>query len=88
MKRIWILPALTLLLFVGCSRLNQENFSKIEDGMTMEEVTSILGEPTDSKSIGIGPLEATDATWESDTVEINIKFFKGKVQLKAMQNKS
>ena len=76
-----------LLWTVGCSRLTQENFAKIEEGMSMADVVAVLGEPTDSKSAGIGPLSGTNATWEDDTAKINIKFLNDRVQLKTFKSK-
>lgn len=79
--------AAVLLVALACNRLTQDNFAKIEDGMTLDQVVAVLGEPTDSKSAGVGPLSATDATWENDSARINIKFLNGKVQLKAYESK-
>ncbi len=33
-----------------------------EDGMTLEQITAILGPPTDTKSLGAGPPTATTGT--------------------------
>ena len=87
--RPWLGAFLCLLLMtaIGCSRLTQENFNKVQEGMSMAEVIAILGEPTDAKSAGVGPLSATTATWEDDTARINIKFLNDKVQLKKRQSK-
>ena len=77
-----------LLALAGCSRLTQDNFNKIQDGMTYEEVVSILGEPTDSKGVGAGSLSASSVTWENDSARANIKFLNNKVQLKAFESKT
>ena len=87
MKTLLPLLCLALLLLVGCTRLTQENFNRVEDGMTYDEVVRILGEPADSKGIGAGPLSASSATWEDDQARVNIKFLNGKVQLKAFESK-
>ena len=34
-----------VLLLAACSKVTQENFSKIQDGMSEQEVTAILGGP-------------------------------------------
>lgn len=73
------------LLLTGCTRLTQENFNRIEEGMSFEEVRTILGEPTESKSIGIGSLSGTAATWEDGKTRISIKFLNEKVQLKSLE---
>ena len=72
-------------LLVGCTRLTQENYNKIEEGMAYQDVLTILGEPTESKSIGIGPLSGTAATWDDGTTRISIKFLNEKVQLKSLE---
>ncbi len=78
---------LLLLVATGCTRLTQENFNKVQTGMTYEEVVSILGEPSDNKSLGAGPLSASSITWEDDSARVNIKFLNNKVQLKAFESK-
>jgi uncharacterized protein YcfL len=85
MSRKWILAiCLSALLLGSCSsKINQDNYTKIQNGMTMEQVKSILGEPTESKTLGIGPLSGTSAVWKNSSgTTINIKFLNGKVQFK------
>ncbi|MEM1177552.1 MAG: hypothetical protein AAGM22_04355 [Acidobacteriota bacterium] len=79
------LLAAALLVAIGCSRLTQENFNLVEKGMTFEEVQTILGAPTESKSVGIGPLSGTAATWDDGKTRIEIKFVNEKVQLKSLE---
>ncbi len=65
------------------SKINQENYERIQRGMTLEEVKAILGEPTESKSAGVGGLvSGTSAIWKANGITIDIKFLNGKVQLK------
>ena len=45
MKRYGLLLALVVAL-AACSKVNVENYGKIEVGMSYEEVRAILGEPT------------------------------------------
>jgi len=73
------------LLLLGCdSKVNEDNFKKIKNGMTMTEVKAILGDPKESKSIGISGLASgTSATWKDDKTgaSINIQFLNDAVQL-------
>jgi outer membrane protein assembly factor BamE (lipoprotein component of BamABCDE complex) len=89
-KNIGIL-GLALILSVallGCgSKLTQENFDKVQNGMNMEQVKSILGEPTETKSVGVGPFSGISATWKDKKTLINIQFVNDKVALKTF-NKS
>ena len=41
-----------LLLFTltSCNKVTKENFDQIKNGMTLEEVKAILGEPSDKKT--------------------------------------
>lgn len=93
-SRILLVAALLVagLVLAGCdallgSRLTPENCNKIEDGMTLEQVTAILGPPTDTKSLGAGPLTATTVTWEDEKMRINVKFLNDKSGLKSCNSK-
>ncbi len=82
---------LAAALGAGCgivgSRLTPENCAKIHDDMTLEEVSAILGTPTDNKSLGMGPLTATTVTWEDESYRINVKFLNNKSGLKSCTTK-
>ena len=82
-KQLFSLLILSLAL-LGCnSKINQENYQKIQNGMTLEEVKAILGEPTDVQTAGIGGLSGTSAVWKNkEGAKIDIKFVNNKVQLK------
>ncbi|MEO1084967.1 MAG: hypothetical protein AAFY88_12050 [Acidobacteriota bacterium] len=80
-----VLLAAALVVSLGCTRLTQENFNRIDKGMAFEEVQAILGEPTESKSVGIGPLSGTAASWDDGKTRIEIKFVNEKVQLKSLE---
>lgn len=76
------------LMFAWClaacaeSRVNQDNFEKIRIGMTLAEVKAILGEPTESSSLGVPLFSGTTAVWKSGDVTINIQLVNGKVVAK------
>ncbi len=60
-----------VLAFWGCGgKINQENFKKIEIGMSYDEVVAILGAPVACKSI----LGAQNCDWGKESRSINIKF--------------
>lgn len=83
-----LLVALLAATAVGCaSRISQKNFQRVDDGMTIEQVIEILGEPTDSSSLGVGPLSGTAATWESKDAVIRIQFLNDKVRLKQFERR-
>ena len=66
----------------GTSQLTQENFDKIHTGMTLAEVTAILGEPTESSSVDVAVFSGTASTWKKDGTTITIQFANGKVVAK------
>jgi outer membrane protein assembly factor BamE (lipoprotein component of BamABCDE complex) len=83
--KLGIIVALVLGAFclVGCgSRINQTNFEKIQTGMTMAEVTLILGEPTESSSVDVAVFSGTVSKWQAGDVTITIQFVNGKVVAK------
>ena len=80
---ILILALLFLLSLAACqSRINKENYDKVRKGMTEGEVKAILGEPTDTASVNIGPFSGTNATWEGKEATISVQFLNGKVKAK------
>ncbi len=80
--------ALVLIAFVlaGCSltRISQENFEKIQTGMTLAQVTAILGEPTESSSVDVAVFSGTVSKWKHGDVTITIQFVNGKVVAKQL----
>jgi len=76
------------VLLVACARITQENFDKVQPGMSMTQVISILGEPTDSQSINFGGLSGTSATWKNHDATIVIQFLNDKVQIKSFVKSS
>jgi hypothetical protein len=68
------------ILLLGCSsKVSEETFELIHAGMTPAEVRAVLGEPTESASMGVGPLVGTTATWRGEGGTITIQFVNEKV---------
>ncbi|MFA4903161.1 MAG: outer membrane protein assembly factor BamE [Desulfobaccales bacterium] len=85
--KLGILVALVLcaLCLVACgSRINQADFEKIQTGMTMAQVTAILGEPTESSSVDVAVFSGTVSTWKAGDVTITVQFVNGKVVAKQL----
>ena len=71
------------LTLVACaSKVNQENFEKIQPGMTMQQVVAILGEPTNVESFNIAGLSGTSASWETKESLVTIQFLNNTVKIK------
>jgi hypothetical protein len=75
-----------LCLLAACTRINQENFSKIETGMTEQEVISILGSPSESSSGSLLGISGTSSRWVGRDAEINVRFVGGKVATKTFDS--
>ncbi|MBI4005035.1 MAG: DUF3862 domain-containing protein [Gammaproteobacteria bacterium] len=84
MKDLKIFPMLALCaLLLACgSPINEDNFDKIQVGMSEMEVINILGEPADTSNMTIGPVSGTSSVWESEHARISIQFLNGKVKVK------
>jgi hypothetical protein len=74
--------ALGLLVLVACSKITQENFAKIQDGMSEQEVIALLGTPTESNSVNVLGISGTSSRWVGGDAEITIRFVNGQVALK------
>jgi hypothetical protein len=72
------------LSLVACSSFNisQENFEKIQTGMSLAQVTAILGEPTESSSVDVAVFSGTVSKWKAGGITITIQFVNGKVVAK------
>jgi SmpA / OmlA family len=69
---------------VACSsfKISQENFEKIQTGMSLAQVTAILGEPTESNSVDVAVFSGTVSKWKAGGITITIQFVNGKVVAK------
>jgi len=70
-----------LLLLAACSKVTQENYSKIREGMTEPEVQAILGSPSESSTATVLGISGTSSKWVSGDAVISIRFVNGKVAL-------
>ncbi len=71
--------ALAALLLAACSKVTEENYAKIRDGMTEQEVIAVLGKPTESSSMSLPGMSGTGAKWVGGNVMISVTFVNGKV---------
>jgi hypothetical protein len=81
MLRIATFAALVLL--AACSRITQDNFGKVQDGMTEQEVAAILGAPSQTSSASVLGISGTTSTWRAGEATITIRFVNGKVAMKS-----
>jgi outer membrane protein assembly factor BamE (lipoprotein component of BamABCDE complex) len=77
--------AILLLCLAACgSRLNQENFDKVRDGMSQKEVREILGDPVDASGASFLGLSSGEAVWKDNKTTITVHFMNDKVIAKHM----
>jgi len=72
-----------LLLVAACSKVTQENFARIQDGMSEQEVTAILGNPAESSSSSILGVSGTSSKWTGGDAVILVRFVNGKVAMRS-----
>jgi hypothetical protein len=63
------------VLITACSKINQDNYSKIQVGMNKAEVESLLGAPTDCS----GAIGLSSCTWGDKETYISIQYAGDKV---------
>ena len=77
-RRIAIIVLVVLMavaLVVGCSKINKENYDKIQMGMTYDEVEALLGTPDEAKDV----MGTKSCVWGEGAEVISIKFVADKV---------
>ena len=81
---------ISAMILVACSgKINMDNYNKISNGMTVEEVEQILGEGESNASSNFdlgeygGTISSEVMTWQSGTKVITITFTNGRVEFKA-----
>lgn len=80
--RRYVIALLCVCLAACGSHVSQQNYEKIRNDMSVEEVNGILGKPTEVSSFGIGGLSATTSKWVGDTHSIVVTFASDKVKMK------
>lgn len=63
------------VLLAACSKVNQENYSKLEAGMPKAQVEKLLGSPTDCS----GALGMSSCTWGDKNSFISVQYAGDKV---------
>lgn len=78
-----ILALLALIALSACARVSEENFAKLQDGMTEQQVIELLGKPSESSSVNILGLSGTSSKWVEKSAVITVQFVNGKVRAKS-----
>ena len=75
--------ALVLAAAAACSKINEDNFGKVRDGMSEQEVLALLGTPTESSSVSVLGVSGTASKWAAKDAVITVQFVNGKVRGKS-----
>ena len=72
------------LLFVlaACARITQDNYLRIDEGMSEQEVNALLGRPTESQSFSAFGVSGTVSRWRGSDAAITVRFVNGKARIK------
>mgnify|MGYP006171432627 CR=1 FL=1 len=70
-----IVALLACCLLAACSKVNQDNYSKLKAGMSKQEVESLLGAPGECA----GALGVTSCTWGDEKSFISVQYAADKV---------
>ena len=68
---VLVICIFSILTFVGCSKVNKENYDKIKIGMSFEEVVGVLGKPDTCEE---PVMKMKSCIWASSDKQIEIKF--------------
>jgi hypothetical protein len=82
MFRRCVVLVLAVALLAGCSKLTKKNYAKLKSGMSVEEVTSILGEPDSCTEA----LFVRSCQWGDEKRNVSVNFVGGKVMLLTSHN--
>jgi len=82
MRSAFLACALALAV-AACSKVNEDNFNQVRDGMGEPEVLSLLGTPTESSSISVLGISGTASKWVAKDAVITVQFVNGKVRGKS-----
>lgn len=76
---------LLVLMVSACSKVNEENYLQLENGMTFDEVQSIIGKADLIESTSLAGISTTRAEWHGKDGTISIRFIETKVRAKNWQ---
>ena len=81
--KLRMLAVLAAFLLAACSKVTQENYARIKEGMSEKEVVAILGSPSEASSGSGLRISGTTLTWKGGDAVITVRLLNGKVALKS-----
>jgi hypothetical protein len=79
------LAVIAIVALAACSKLTEDNFAKIRDGMSEREVIALLGKPAESSSVNVLGVSGTASKWVEGDAAISVQFVNGKVRAKSFE---
>lgn len=74
-----------MLIVTACSKVTEENFAKVQEGMTEQEVLALLGTPSESNSVSILGVSGAAWRWAGRDAVVVVHFVNGKAALKSWE---
>lgn len=74
-----------LVLLAACSKVTEENYQLVENGMNMEQVNKIIGKPDVTESTNLAGISTSRSEWHGDDGVISIRYIGEKVRAKNWQ---
>ena len=71
-----------VVMLTACTRITQENYLRIDEGMNELEVNALLGSPTESQSFNAFGLSSSVSRWVAGDAVITVRFLNGKARIK------
>lgn len=85
MTRVFtIVVTIFLLVSLATAEVTKEKYDQIKDGMTLPEVVTILGQPTQKAEFDMLNKKHIIATWRDNGNVIVVQFINGKADLRHM----
>jgi hypothetical protein len=79
---------LVVLALAACSKITQDNYLKIDEGMTEQQVIALLGKPTESNSLSVLGVSGTVSRWVGTEGVITVRFVNGQVGVKSFDKEA
>jgi hypothetical protein len=83
--KLRLLILVMALIVSACSKITEDNFAKIEEGMSEQEVIALLGAPTQSNSLNVLGVSGAASRWTSRHALVGVHYVNGKVVLKSWE---
>lgn len=70
------------LALAACTRITQQNYDRVQEGMSEAEVVSILGKPDESSEVMLLRVKAVNSQWKGGEHTVLVQFVNGRVRAK------